>query len=120
MEGVVFGLRQGLDLMIEMGTPLERILASGGATRHPLWLQLQADIFQRPVYASSTEEATARGAALLAGIGAKVYQDSWDAVKQTVQAIGNPVLPQPENANRYEDIYRTYCQIYPALKNSGL
>ncbi len=120
MEGVVFGLRQGLDLMIEMGTPLERILASGGATRHPLWLQLQADIFQRPVYASSTEEATARGAALLAGVGAKVYQDSWDAVKQTVQTIGNPVLPQPENISRYEDIYQTYCQIYPALKNSGL
>ncbi|MDR3576537.1 MAG: xylulokinase [Anaerolineaceae bacterium] len=120
MEGVVFGLRQGLDLMIEMGTPLERILASGGATRHPLWLQLQADIFQRPVYASSTQEATARGAALLAGVGAKVYEDSRDACKQTVRQIGNPVLPQPENARLYEDIYQTYCQIYPSLKNTGI
>jgi xylulokinase len=120
MEGVVFGLRQGLDLMIEMGTPLERILASGGATRHPLWLQLQANIFQRPVYASSTQEATARGAALLAGVGAKIYKDSLDACKQTVRQIGDPVLPEPENINLYQDTYQTYCQIYPALKNTRI
>jgi xylulokinase len=120
MEGVVFALRQGLDLMTEMGLPFERILASGGATSHPLWLQLQADIFQRPVYASSTQEATARGAALLAGVGAKVYQDSRDACKQTVQQDRDPVLPQPENVRLYEDIYQSYCQIYPALRNTRI
>ena len=120
MEGVVFALRQGLELMIEMGISFERILASGGATSHPLWLQLQADIFQRPVYVSSTQEATARGAALLAGVGAKVYQDCWDACKQTVRQNENPVLPQPEYVNLYEDIYQKYCQIYPALRSIGI
>ena len=39
MEGVVFGMRQGLDLMLDLGVDAERIVASGGATQHPLWLQ---------------------------------------------------------------------------------
>ena len=69
MEGVVFALRQGLELMESLGTPVERLVASGGGTRHPLWLSLQADIFNRPIWVSNAEEATARGAAMLAGLG---------------------------------------------------
>jgi xylulokinase len=116
MEGVVFALRQGLDLMAGLGVPLERILASGGATRHPLWLQLQADIFNRPVYPSQTQEATARGAALLAGIGAGFYADAQDACRQTVHFAAHGVQPQPAAAQYYAAAYQTYCQLYPALK----
>jgi xylulokinase len=116
MEGVVFALCQGLDLMAGLGVPLERILASGGATRHPLWLQLQADIFNRPVYPSQTQEATARGAALLAGIGAGFYADAQDACRQTVHFAAHGVQPQPAAAQYYAAAYQTYCQLYPALK----
>jgi xylulokinase len=116
MEGVVFALRQGLELMASLGVPLERILASGGATRHPLWLQLQADIFNRPVYPSQTQEATARGAALLAGIGAGLYTDGQGACQRTVRLADQPVLPRPASAALYEEAYQTYGQLYPALK----
>jgi xylulokinase len=116
MEGVVFALRQGLELMDGLGVPLERILASGGATRHPLWLQLQADIFNRPVYPSQTQEATARGGALLAGIGAGLYRDAQDACQRTVHFSEQPTLPNPETAAIYGEAYRAYCQLYPALK----
>ncbi len=47
MEGVVLAMRQGLDVMETLGVPLDRIVASGGAVQHPLWLQLQADIYGR-------------------------------------------------------------------------
>jgi xylulokinase len=116
MEGVVFALRQGLELMAGLGVPLERILASGGATRHPLWLQLQADIFNRPVYPSQTQEATARGAALLAGIGAGLYANAQDACQRTVRFSDQPVLPNPEVTPIYQQAYQTYCRLYPALK----
>ena len=38
MEGVVFELRQGLDLLkvLALGTPVNRLLATGGAVRPPL------------------------------------------------------------------------------------
>ncbi len=121
MEGVVFALRQGLELMEELGAPVERLLASGGATRHPLWLQLQANIFGRPVYPSQQQEVTAKGAAMLAGIGVGVYADGEDAVRTAVTPPGEPVLPEPERVEMYQKGYEEYKKLYPALKllNNG-
>jgi xylulokinase len=121
MEGVVFALRQGLDLMQALGVPLERLVASGGATRHPLWLQLQADIFGQPIYVSQQQEATGRGAALLAGIGCGIYRDALHAINRTVELSGQAVIqPQLEHVARYAKAYRQYCQFYPVLKAAGV
>ena len=108
MEGVVFALRQGLELMQSLGTPVERLVATGGATRHPLWLQLQADIFNRPVYISQAEEATARGAALLAGVGAGVYGDAREAVRLAVAETQPAALPDTQRAGRYTQAFQEY------------
>ena len=118
MEGVVFALKQGLDLMLGLGVPLERLVVSGGGTRHPLWLQLQADIFGQAVYPSQAAEATGRGAALLAGIGAGIFSDVQDAVARTLQPGLAPTLPRPEMVERYASAYQRFCALYPALKKS--
>ena len=112
MEGVVFALRQGLELMEELGVDSNRILASGGATRHPLWLQLQADIFNRPVLPSRVQEATARGAALLAGVGAGLYPDAGEAARRTVHhAEEGLVHPRPELVDFYAGAYQDYRRL---------
>jgi xylulokinase len=120
MEGVVFALRQGLDLMLhQAGVPAERIVASGGATAHPLWLRLQADIFNRPIYRTATIEAAAVGAALVAGVGTGVYIDALDACRQTVVWRDEVIEPVPENAGRFAEAYDTFCRLYPALAAVG-
>ena len=119
MEGVVLALRQGLELMLELGAPAERLVASGGATNHPLWIQLQADIFNRPIYRTRTVEAAACGAAMLAGAGLGVYTDVHDACRKAVRWQEEPVLPDPERAARYDEAYRTFCRLYPALAAIG-
>ena len=45
MEGVVFSLRDGLEIMRELGLPLGEVRATGGGGRSPLWRQMQADIY---------------------------------------------------------------------------
>lgn len=108
MEGVVFALRQGLELMESLAVPVERIIATGGATRHPLWLQLQADIFNRPVHVTPVEEATARGAALLAGIGAGIYAGAQEAVRVAVSEARLGMRPDTQRAARYALAYQEY------------
>jgi len=115
MEGVVFALRQGLELMEGLGPPVERIVASGGATAHPLWLQLQADIFRRPIFRTRTVEAAAVGAALLAGVGAGVYADVVAACTQAVMWDNVVVVPDAGRAAFYDERYRAYRRLYPAL-----
>jgi xylulokinase len=116
MEGVVFALRQGLDLMQSLGISVERLIATGASIRHPLWLQLQANIFNCPVYPANTPQATGCGAALLAGVGVGVFSDPLDAIHQLGSSISTPVLPDPASAARYEQAYQTYCRLYHALK----
>ncbi|KPL72032.1 hypothetical protein ADN00_16230 [Ornatilinea apprima] len=116
LEGVVFSLRQGLDLMQTLGAPIQRIVASGGGTRHPLWLQLQADIFARPIYQSSTPEAAALGAALLAAVGSGYYASFEQACQHIVHWKPAAIEPIENNVRLYEEIYPHYCSLYPTLR----
>ncbi|HZD57775.1 MAG TPA: xylulokinase [Anaerolineales bacterium] len=120
MEGVVFALRQGLELILELGVPVERVLAAGGATNHPLWLQLQADIFNRPVYRTWSAEAAALGAALLAGVGVGVFPDARSACSQVVRLREEVVSPNGANTALYREAYLKYCEIYPRIKGLSL
>jgi xylulokinase len=120
MEGVVYALRQGLELMLELGAPASRIVASGGATAHPLWLQLQADIYNRPIHRTRTVEAAASGAALLAGVGTGVYRDVQDACARAVAWDEGVIAPDAGRAASYEEAYRTFCRLYPALAAAGI
>lgn len=116
MEGVVLALRDGFELMLQLGIPVVRVVASGGGTRHPLWLQLQADILNRPIYQTQTEEAAAVGAALLAGVGTQLFADAWEACRRSVRWRTAVVQPNPENVARYDAAFLTYRRLYPALK----
>ncbi len=116
MEGVVLALREGLELMLELGVSVDRVVASGGGTRHPLWLQLQADIFNRRIYQTETREAAAFGAALLAGVGVGVYDHVGRACAQTVRWRDAVVRPDPANVALYDQVFDRYRRLYPALR----
>ncbi len=115
MEGVVFALRQGFDLMLALGVPPETVIATGGATRHPLWLQLLADILGRPLAPAHTSEATGFGAALLAGVGLGAWPSA-AAAAAALPAAGALVVPNPAQVEKYARAYAHYCAIYPALQ----
>ncbi|MGC9349965.1 MAG: xylulokinase [Anaerolineae bacterium] len=115
MEGVVFSMRQGLDLMAALGVPITTIVASGGATRHPLWMQLQADIYDRPIRRTETVEAAATGAAMLAGVGVGVFPDAAAAIEAAVRWSDEVVEPTPERAEIYRSHYERFRELYPAL-----
>jgi len=119
MEGVVLAMRQGLDVMETLGVPLDRIVASGGAVQHPLWLQLQADIYGRPVLRTETVEAAATGAAMLAGVGVGVFDSPDDAVARVVKRRDSIVQPDLYRVATYRRVYEQYCSLYPALRMTG-
>src|SRR6202048_4302927 len=74
LEGVAFSLRDTLTIFRALGVPVKSIRLGGGGARSPLWQQIQADIYGMPVDLIEAEEGAAYGAALLAGVGAGVWQ----------------------------------------------
>jgi xylulokinase len=114
MEGVLFGLRQGLERVEALAGRSEPLLFSGGASRHPLWLRLAADILDRRIAISRQAEAAARGAALLAGIGVGMYT-GLGGLPDSDPDGREMVEPEPRRAEAYARAYRTFCGLYPAL-----
>ena len=73
LEAIAF---QTADVLAAMGLPLELVRADGGAAANGFLVQLQADLARVPVEVSAEQEATALGAAALAGLGAGIWPDT--------------------------------------------
>jgi xylulokinase len=117
MEGVVFSLRDALEIMRGLGIAAEEVRATGGGARGALWRQLQADIYEATIRRTVAEEGPAYGAALLGGVAAGVYRDVEDACAR-VQLRDEATAPDPERARRYRDLYAVYRSLYPANKDA--
>jgi xylulokinase len=114
MEGVVLSLREGLDIMRSLGVPIGVARATGGGARSPFWRQLQADIFNLPVERTIADEGPAYGAALLGGVAAGTFRDVAEGTAMIRQAA-DVAEPNSERSRRYDAIYSTFKDLYPAL-----
>ena len=92
--------------------PKEIIFASG-ASKSPLWCQIVCDVLNIPVHVPKVKEATALGAALLAGKGVGLYTDIPETVRKTVK-IEKTYYPNEENAKVYADLYENWRKVYAA------
>ncbi|MCT4716560.1 xylulokinase [Enterobacteriaceae bacterium H18W14] len=71
LEGVSFGLADGLKVLQESGTLIQQCSLVGGGARSPLWAQLLADVLNMPVVThKGGETGGALGAARLACLAA--------------------------------------------------
>ena len=114
LEGVAFGLRDGLDLMVEAGMPAPaQIRASGGGTVSPLWRQILADVLEAEIATVNTSEGAAYGAALLAMVGAGWFATVEAAAAALVTAT--PTAAPGPDAAAYREAHAIYRDLYPAL-----
>ena len=96
--------------------PKNRALVSGGGAKSALWRQILADVLNVELVTVNTIEGAAYGAALLAGVGARVWPDLDTACRATVKQTGLTSPRSDANAT-YEQIYALYRQLYPSLKS---
>ncbi len=114
LEGVAFGLRDGLDLMTAAGMPAPtQIRASGGGTVSPLWRQILADVLDAEIATVDTAEGAAFGAGLLAAVGAGWFPSAASAAAATVHVT--PVAAPGQDVARYAEAHARYRELYPAL-----
>ena len=117
MEGVVFALKDCLNVLLEMGVECKRIIAAGGGARSDVWLQMQADIFERPVYRSASDEQACLGAAITAAVGVGKYKDYMEACAACVKEPERAFYPIAENVEVYRKMYPVYRELYRANRH---
>ena len=88
-------------LRAETGLPVPELLADGGAAANDLLMQIQADLAGIRVQRPANVEATARGAAGLAGLGAGLFDDPGTAgAFADARAEFEPALGERERGER--------------------
>ena len=115
LEGVSFGLADGLDLMRLAGVGrVDQIRASGGGINSPLWRQILADVLGASIATVNTSEGAAYGAAVLAAVGAGWSGEAGSLVDAwvTITSVTEP----GSDAEKYRHLHTTYQQLYPALQ----
>ena len=111
LEGVAFGLRDSLELLRELGCAPTVGRVSGGGARSDVWVRIVASALQLPLERTASDEGSAFGAALLAGVRAGVFADAAEAVARCVH-VRDVVEPVWD----YEDVYTRFRSLYPTLK----
>ncbi len=117
LEGVAFGLKDGFELIAQASLPDEiEIRVAGGGARSTLWRQILADVLNATLVSTSTTEGGAYGAALLASVGAGIYQDVQTTCEATI-ATGDAITTSA-NQSQYAAPYELYQALYPSLKDT--
>jgi xylulokinase len=111
LEGVAYALRDSLELLRELGARPESGRVSGGGARSELWLRIVASVLGFALETTESEEGSAFGAALLAGVRAGVFSDADDAVSRCVRPQRR-IEPEWD----YNDGYRRFRRLYPSLR----
>jgi sugar (pentulose or hexulose) kinase len=119
MEGITLDMRDMLQSMINSGIGISNIRILGGVTKSPLWNQMQADIYNRHVETLQTTDAAVVGAAIIAGVGAKIFADIREGVAQMV-AVDQHYDPNPANVQLYDELYDVFCRMYTGLNEHGV
>lgn len=116
LEGVAFSLRDTFTIFGEMGVPVKSIRLGGGGARSKLWRQIQADVYGKDVEVVEAEEGAAYGAAILAGVGARIWSTVDDACSAVVRVAAR-VRPATAAVAALNQQYEAYRRVYAATRS---
>lgn len=115
LEGVAFAIRDSFEVARALGISIGRSKICGGGAKSPLWRKIIANVLNIRVDILKTEEDPALGGAMLAAVADGAFSSVEEAAERLVQVV-DTVEPDPRLAARYEERYRKFAGIYPAVK----
>lgn len=115
LEGVAFALRDSLEVAKALGIKLTRTKICGGGAKSPLWKKMIANVLNLKVDVIESEEGPALGAAMLAAVACSAYPDVETIAGKVVKVV-ETFEPDPALTAKYNQRYKKFKEIYPALK----
>ena len=115
LEGVIFGLRDSLEVAKNLGIRIERTKVCGGGAKSDLWKKMLANIMNLKVDIIESEEGPGYGGAILAAVGCGEYASVEEAAEKLVRVV-DTLEPEAELVAKYEERYQKFKQIYPTVK----
>ena len=115
LEAIGYTVAQHLDIFRENQVEIRRILAVGGGTKNPVWLQMIADITGCPIETAGVTIGASYGDAVMAAIGTE-HLPGFSALQDIIQP-GKVYAPRPERYEQYAPYRKMYRDIYESTKH---
>lgn len=113
LEAIAYGFKHHTEVFASMGVPLHRALVTNGGSRSVLWKQILADVLGTPLSPIVGHPGASLGAAVIAAVGTRLL-DGWDSTEK-FQTVGEPVVPNPKNVDRYAEAYSQWRELGDVL-----
>jgi L-ribulokinase len=123
LEASAFGLRWIVELLVEGGAPVRRLVATGGLPHNnPLLVQIYADVLQKPIVVPPSKQGPALGAAILGVLAAGPKTTGFRSASAAIRAMAQPNRETPGRAahsfkprralkKTYDQLYRKYREM---------
>ncbi len=115
-EAISYGSRLIVNDLVHNGYAFRRVVASGGGSRSRLGIEILADVLGEPIELTAEPESTSLGAAIVAGVGAGVF-DSYEQAIAALVRPGGVVEPRAANKEVYDFYFGQYVATYQSLKD---
>lgn len=115
LEGVAFAIRDSFEVAKALGIRMDRSKICGGGAKSPVWRTIIANVLNIQLEVPESDQGPGMGGAMLAMVACGLYPSVEDVCARLVRTA-ETVTPDPEIAARYEDRYRQFKKIYPAMK----
>lgn len=117
MEGCGYGLRQLSEIAERVtGQKIKSFTSIGGGAKSETWAQIKADITGKDISILDMSDMAPIGAALLAGVGAGVFPNVYEAADKVEKKVYKVIKSNHAYDEIYDKRYKVYTELYPRVK----
>jgi L-ribulokinase len=121
VEATAFGAKKIIDRFNEEGVPIEGVIALGGIPqKSPFVMQVLADVLNRPILVTRSEQACALGAAMFAAVAAGLYSTVEEAQEAMSSGFSHEYHPDPDRAAKYRILYDKYSRLSQFIEQENI
>ena len=114
IEGSTFYLKECIESLAPTGIEIDDFRAVGGGSKSDAWVQTCADVLGRPLARPTVTEAGALGAAIIAGVGFKLFS-SYEQGVEAMVSVERTFEPDPRQHEWYESRFDEYRRLWPLM-----
>ncbi len=117
IEGICYGTEHIMRTFREHNYEVQHLVATGGPTKSPFWMQIHADVSNIPITLTEAGDSAALlGSAALAAVAAGAYYTPQDAVSAMVRTT-QTIEPDQERHQAYRFFADRYIETYPQMQD---
>lgn len=117
IEATAYGKKMIIDTFEENGVPINELYACGGISwKNKMMMQIYADVTNKPIKISASDQTPALGAAMFGAVAAGSERGGYDSIFDCAKIMGKVkekvYIPIPENVESYKKLYAEYKRLH--------